>query len=77
MSNTIDCEAEIIENIPETVGRIYTSELEQDPEIIKKKIYAKIDAILEKYGYTYAVTNFQWVNGQVSANIDLVEIPKE
>ena len=66
-----------IDDENDSIGRIYTSELQQDPLIIKKKVDAKINAILDRYGFTYALTEFSWVNGQVQANLDLVEKPKE
>lgn len=61
----------------ESVGRIYTEEFQQDPEIFKKKINDKINAIMDKYGYAFALTEFSWIGGQVQANIDIVEKPKE
>ena len=65
-----------IENEPESVGRIDLDELRNDPEIIKKKVDEKIKAILERYGFTYVITEFSWLNGQVQGNLDMVEKPK-
>ena len=64
-------EAEVV-----SVGRIYTEELQQDPDIFRKKVDAKINEILNKYGFVYSIADFSWANGQVSANIILVEKPK-
>ena len=65
-----------IENESESVGRIDLDELRSDPEIIKKKVDEKIKAILERYGFTYVITEFSWLNGQVQGNLDMVEKPK-
>ena len=65
-----------IEDESESVGRIDLDELRSDPEIIKKKVDEKIKAILERYGFTYVITEFSWVNGQVHGNLDMVEKPK-
>ena len=51
-------------------------ELQSDPDIIKKKVNEKIMLILAKYGYTYEITEFAWVNGQIQATIDIVKIPE-
>ena len=66
-----------IEEESESVGRITTEELQQDPDIFKKKINEKITSIMDKYGYTFALTEFSWVGGQVQANIEIVKKPKE
>ena len=66
-----------IENESESIGRIGIEELRADPGIIKKKVDEKIKAIMDKYGYTFAITEFSWVNGQVKGNLDIVEIPKD
>ena len=66
-----------IEDESESVGRIGLDELRADPEIIKKKVSAKINAILDRFGLTYAITEFSWVNGHVEGNFDLVEKPKD
>ena len=66
-----------IENETESVGRIDLDELRADPEIIKKKVSAKINAILDRFGLTYAITEFSWINGQVQGNLDLVDKPKD
>ena len=66
-----------IENETESVGRIDLDELRADPEIIKKKVSAKINAILDRFGLTYAITEFSWVNGHVEGNLDLVDKPKD
>lgn len=73
----IVCDPDSIDNESESVGRIYTEELQRDPEIIKKKVDEKIKSIMDKYGYTFALTEFAWINGQVQANIEIVEKPKE
>ena len=65
-----------IENESESVGRIDIEELRNDPDIIKKKVDEKIKAILDKYGFTYVITEFSWANGQVQGNLDMVEKPK-
>ena len=72
-------EQRIVEEIDaesESVGRIDIEELRADPEIVKKRADAKIKAILERYGLTYVLTEFSWINGQVQANLDLAEKPK-
>ena len=66
-----------IENESESVGRIDIEELRNDPEIIKKKVDEKIKAILDKYGFAFAITEFSWINGQVQGNLDLVDKPKD
>ena len=66
-----------IESESESIGRIDIDELRADPEIIKKKVSAKINAILDRFGLTYAITEFSWINGQVQGNLDLVEKPKD
>ena len=66
-----------IENESESVGRIDLDELRSDPDIIRKKVDEKIKAILERYGFTYVITEFSWINGQVQGNLDLVDKPKD
>ena len=66
-----------IESESESIGRIDIDELRVDPEIIKKKADEKIKAILNKYGLTYAITEFSWINGQVQGNLEMVEKPKD
>ena len=66
-----------IESESESVGRIDILELRVDPEIIKKKVDEKIKAILNRYGFTYAITEFSWLNGQVQGNLEMVEKPKD
>jgi hypothetical protein len=62
-----------IENESASVGRIYTEELEQNPDIMREKVDAKIKEILDKYGYQYVITGFSWQNGQVQGMIDMVK----
>ena len=69
--------ADSIENELESVGRIDIEELRNEPDIIRKKVDEKIKSIMDKYGYTFALTEFSWVGGQVQANIDIVEKPKD
>lgn len=72
-------EQNIVEDIDsesESVGRIDIEELRADPEIIKKRVDEKIKAILTRYGFSYSITQFSWLNGQVQANLDLVENPQ-
>ena len=74
-----NAEQRIIESInaeSESVGRIDIDELRNDPDIIRKKVDEKIKAILDKYGFTFVITEFSWVNGQVQGNLDIVEKPK-
>ena len=66
-----------IESESESIGRIDIDELRADPEIIKKKADEKIKAILNRYGLTYAITEFSWINGQVQGNLEMVEKPKD
>ena len=68
-----------IDTETESLGRIYAGELQQDPNIFVKKLDEKIKSIMDKYGYTFALTEFSWINGQVQANIEIVkkETPKE
>ena len=71
------CDPHNIENEPVSVGRIRVDEARADPDIFRKKVDEKIHAILDKYGYTLSITEFFWVNGQVQANIEIVEKPKD
>lgn len=64
---------EQIEQETESVGRIYTSEMEVNPDILREKIDAKIKSILDKYGYRYAITGFMWEFGNVQGTIDLIK----
>lgn len=59
-----------------SVGKISLDELREDPDIVGKKIQAKVTAILEKYGYTIVVTDFQYSNGQALANIGFIKNPE-
>ena len=73
MNNAItDIDAE-----PESVGRVSLDEVRSDPEIIRKKVEAKVMSILDKYGYTLALADFRWTDGQVQAVIEFVEKPSE
>ena len=65
-----------IEAETDSVGRIQIDELNADPDIIRKKVDEKIKAILDKYGFTFVITEFSWVNGQVQGNFDLVDKQK-
>jgi hypothetical protein len=62
-----------IEDESASVGRIYTEELEQNPDIMREKVDAKIKEILDKYGYQYIITGFTWQNGEVQGMIDMVK----
>ena len=62
-----------INNESISVGRISVGEAVANPEIFKDKVEARIQAIIDKYGYKFAVTEFSWVQGQFQAKIDLVK----
>ena len=62
-----------IENESTSVGRIYTEELEINPDLFREKVDAKVKEILDKYGYRYVITGFMWENGSVQGTIDLVK----
>ena len=62
---------------PESVGRISLDDVRADPDIMRKKVEAKVMSILGKYGYTMALADFRWTAGQVQARIEFVEKPKE
>lgn len=66
-----------IEDESESLGRIQLDDVRADPDIIRKKVDEKIKSIMDKYGYMFALTEFSWINGQIQANIEIVEKPKE
>ena len=65
-----------LENEQDGVGRIDIEDARTNPDIFRQKVDEKIKAILDRYGYTFAITEFHWVNGQIQANIDLVKNPE-
>ncbi len=67
---------EELEGESTSIGRIDIQDLNTNPDLIKDKLNEKIQSILDKYGYTLGISEFRWVNGEVQANIDLVEKPK-
>ena len=66
-----------IEDEVVSIGRIDVQEFNSNPDIIRQKVEAKIQELLNKYGFTFVVTEFSWVNGQVQASFDLVEKSKD
>ena len=65
-----------IDNESTNVGRIDIDDAKMNPDIFRQKVDEKIKAILNRYGYTFAITEFHWINGQIQANIDLVKSPE-
>ena len=66
-----------IEDEPESLGRIQLDDVRADADIVRKKVNEKITTIMDKYGYTFSLTDFVWSGGQVQATIEIVEKPKE
>ena len=64
---------EELENEGLSLGKIMIEEFQENPNIIVERLDAKIKELLVKYGCAFALTEFQWVNGQVSANFSVVK----
>lgn len=65
-----------IANEPVSLGRIEVEALNANPEMIKDKLNEKIQALLDRYGYSFQISNFTWGGGTgVTANIELVARP--
>lgn len=65
----------MIENEQASIGRVSIQQLQENPDIIREKVELKVTEILDKYGYRLALTEFKWVDGNITANISVV--PKQ